>query len=91
MCYNIQLLLDCKHMTNPIKMAKAVVPQWLSWLSVLLLISAQDMSQGVRSSPMSGSMLSGDSASGSLSPFSSTPPPARTPSLLKINKYNPFL
>ena len=62
-------------------------PGWLSWLSVLLLVSAQvTISWFVGSSPALGSALSMEPAWDSLSPFPCfCPSPALCLSLAKIN------
>ena len=53
-----------------IKRGNLGAPEWLRWFSIQLLISAQVMvSQFMSLSPVSGSMLTGQSLLGILSPY----------------------
>ena len=63
-------------------------PEWLSWLSIWLLVAAQVMvSQFVGLSPTLGSVLAVWSLLGILSPSLSAPPSlTHAPSLSKMNK-----
>ena len=60
-----------------LKMSEKGAPRWLSWLSVCLRLRSRSLSPGTPNLGVSGSLLSGDSAS----PSPSVPPPAHVLSL----------